>query len=83
MSNLGKSYCTSQMTNKDLPKPTYFEDNHNFLKLFSTPFSFSNRLNDIIPLFSDECLNENEPNIKINFKNLIPETYSPKCEADL
>jgi hypothetical protein len=36
MSNLGKSYCTSQMTNKDLPKPTYFEDNHNFLKLFST-----------------------------------------------
>ncbi len=37
-------------------------------------FSFSNRLNDIIPFFTDNWLNENEPNIKINLKPKIQET---------
>ncbi len=44
------------------------------------PFSFSNRLNDIIPLFREKWLNVNEPNIKMILKTKILETFLAKCD---
>ncbi len=43
-------------------------------------FSFSKRLNDIIPLLSDKWLSEDEPNTKRILKAKIIETVSSKCD---
>ncbi len=40
----------------------------------------SNRLNDIIPLFSDVWLDENEKQMKKTLKTMILETVPAKCD---
>ena len=42
-------------------------------------FSFSNRLNDIIPLLSDTWLDESESRMKKTLKTKILETIPAKC----
>jgi hypothetical protein len=44
-------------------------------------FSFTNRLNDIIPLLSDCWLDESEKQMKKTLKTKILDIVPPKCDS--